>query len=203
MEWKPLNYLGTEMYTQWQDALADEEVRRVESEKRQELRRVRKEERLQRELAKVAEDALRSNKKKPSSKRDMMSHPPKSVIVDRDSGEPSPSEDGASSLGRTAAAGQKSSSPMVSPMGRGGGGGMKRRIFNRWTIKRTLSSEKLEVGEPEKTTSSSGTGLPLSPSMPIIAHSAAALQQLDDDGGNDSDNEAKSIAAASDSALQF
>jgi len=46
LEWSPVNYLGSEMYNQWQEALAMEEERRKERERRRERQRRRKEERL-------------------------------------------------------------------------------------------------------------------------------------------------------------
>lgn len=43
LEWTPRTYLGNSMYEQWQDALADEEQRRVDRARRRERRRLKKE----------------------------------------------------------------------------------------------------------------------------------------------------------------
>ena len=52
LEWNPARYLGTEMFEQWQIALATEEERSAARKKRREKRHVRKQRRLQRELQK-------------------------------------------------------------------------------------------------------------------------------------------------------
>jgi hypothetical protein len=46
LEWSALDYLGSEMYAQWQDALSNEEKRRQERERRRDIARLRKEEQL-------------------------------------------------------------------------------------------------------------------------------------------------------------
>jgi hypothetical protein len=46
LEWNPRNYLGSEMWNAWQDALEDEEWRKRDRERRREMKRKRKEERL-------------------------------------------------------------------------------------------------------------------------------------------------------------
>jgi hypothetical protein len=46
LEWRPLRYLGTEMYNQWQDCLITDERRREEREQRREYRRAKKERKL-------------------------------------------------------------------------------------------------------------------------------------------------------------
>jgi hypothetical protein len=46
LEWRPVRYLGTEMYNQWQDCLITAERRREEREQRREYRRAKKERKL-------------------------------------------------------------------------------------------------------------------------------------------------------------
>jgi hypothetical protein len=46
LEWNPLDYLGSEMCAQWQEALSNEEKRRQERERRRGIARLRKEEQL-------------------------------------------------------------------------------------------------------------------------------------------------------------
>lgn len=64
LEWNPLEYLGSEMYGQWQDALSDEEERRQERERRRELARLRKEERLLSLHLELENKVLRRNNEK-------------------------------------------------------------------------------------------------------------------------------------------
>ena len=46
LEWNALNYLGSTMYNQWQDALADEEERRLKRERRRDASRKNNEDRI-------------------------------------------------------------------------------------------------------------------------------------------------------------
>jgi len=46
LEWQALSYLGSDMYSQWQDCLLKEETRRQEREQRREIRRARNERKL-------------------------------------------------------------------------------------------------------------------------------------------------------------
>jgi hypothetical protein len=46
LEWSALDYLGSEMYAQWQEALSSEEKRRHERERRRDIAQLRKEEQL-------------------------------------------------------------------------------------------------------------------------------------------------------------
>lgn len=60
LEWSPLSYLGPEMYSQWQDTLDDEELRREAQKKREERRLERKDRKLlqlQRERLQQENDA--------------------------------------------------------------------------------------------------------------------------------------------------
>ena len=52
LEWNPALYLGTEMFEQWQEAVATEEERTTARAQRREARHVRKQRRIQRELQK-------------------------------------------------------------------------------------------------------------------------------------------------------
>lgn len=76
LEWNPALYLGTEMFEQWQGAVATEEGLTTARKKRREVRHVRKQRRIQRELQKevirskqqiIAEKRVKSNSKGKSS----------------------------------------------------------------------------------------------------------------------------------------
>lgn len=67
LEWSSVNYLGDEMYRQWQDALKDEEDRRKERERRRELQRKRKQQQLLNLHIEIENDLLRRHNKEGSN----------------------------------------------------------------------------------------------------------------------------------------
>ena len=60
--WDPLRYLGGQMYGYWQQALVEEELQRIEHDKRIELRRKRREKKKLRQLERELEAANRREK---------------------------------------------------------------------------------------------------------------------------------------------
>jgi hypothetical protein len=73
LEWNPRNYLGEEMYDQWQESLADEEERRKERERRREIRRQRKEEELLNLHFEIENDRFRRQNDKEDNSGDNLS----------------------------------------------------------------------------------------------------------------------------------
>lgn len=69
LEWNPALYLGTEMFEQWQDALAEEERRKVARDKRREIRRAKRKRRLQIELEKEVIRGKQQEKEKEKMRR--------------------------------------------------------------------------------------------------------------------------------------
>jgi Cyclin, N-terminal domain len=184
LEWSPLDYLGSAMYVQWQEVLADEEERRVKREKRLESRRKRKGERLLNLHIEIENEVLRRKTERHTTSGGGSS----------DEGQKKPSE---SDL-----------LPLKSPTKKGV---TDRRIklFNRFAMRRSVSQERLSdrgrqaVSVTVQRSRSGSTGrLPLSPSMPTLstAFSDTGIVAIDiPEINNDSD--ASSIGLPDDEGI--
>lgn len=156
LEWNPRNYLGEEMYLQWQSSLKDEEKRREERERRKELQRHRKEEELLNLHIEIENEVMRRKAaKKDEDNSDNVGSPGGKPPVASDSSSPNKS--------------RKSS-------------GIK--LFHRFGMRRIVSQERLStmpqsdhpLGTNQQATTkirpgkrgSGKLGIPLSPSMPMM-----------------------------------
>lgn len=180
LEWSPLDYLGSAMYSQWQDVLADEEERRVKRERRLEVSRKQKEERLL-TLHIEIENEVRKRK------------------TERQTSDGCSSDD---------AKKKPSDSSLMSPKKKVGQE-RRMKLFNRFAMRRSVSTERLsERGRLLETSAadhhrSVSTGrLSQSPSMPTIstAFSDTGIVAIDiPDTNNDSD--ASSIGVQHDEGI--
>lgn len=186
LEWSPLDYLGSAMYSQWQEALADEEERRVKRERRLDVRRQQTEEQLLNFRIEIGNEVLR-----------------------RKTAERQTSSSGASDDGQKQ---QKLADllPPKSPMKKVVGTSERRmKLFNRFGMRRSISQERLSEREGRLMTPatdhqrSGSTGrLPLSPSMPTIAtaFSDTGIVAIDIPDIND-DSDASSIGLQHDEGI--
>jgi hypothetical protein len=189
LEWSPLQYLGPEMHSQWQNSLDDDDLRRKAHQKRKEQRRERKE----RKLLKLQRERLQSDEKQRDSDDDTLSEKPSHH-------EDEPEDSVKDSPSRTFVTGKKSG-----PM----------NFLLR--LKKISSVEKLEkLVEPARHAesehirgSSKVREKPLirSPSLPVIMRRRSndtndAHVAIDINEENDADDES-SAGAVSDGALMF
>jgi hypothetical protein len=208
--WSPLQYLGPEMYSQWQKSLDDEDLRRKAHEKRKEQRRERNE----RKLLKLQREHLHSDENQQDSDVDTLSEKPlRHEDEPEDIVKDSPSRTSVSPS-RTGVIGKKSG-----PM----------NFLLR--LKKISSADKLEkLAEPRLTDTDHPRGrsrgsekeLKRSPSLPVIirrlsndgsgAHVAIDINEendaseahvaIDINEENDADDES-STGAIGDGALMF
>ena len=183
LEWNPLDYLGTTMYSQWQKALAEEEERRAKRERKHEAQRKRKEAQLLNLHIEIENEYRRQSERRNSS--DSFEELPKNttdhdVKVDKDDVELTTVES------QQVAAKKK--------------GGTERRIklFNRFArpVKRSLSHERIAELEHQPmvlTTSTEvsaagrrSTGIKSTPSMPSLPTVAIDVPatNMDTDGAS-------------------
>jgi hypothetical protein len=189
LEWSPLTYLGPEMYSQWQESLNDDDLRRKEHEERKEQRRARKERKLlkkQRERLQLENDA-----KERDSDVDTLSEKQKQPSHEDEADDSVKAQQGDDSPSRASLAGKK-----IGPM----------NFLLR--LKKNTSTEKLEklVGrnvDSEHRYSVREKIMPRSPSLPLLARrpsgdaiDAHVAINIKDDADDES-------SAVSDGALIF
>jgi hypothetical protein len=168
LEWNIRDYLGVEMYNQWQQALADEEERKAKRERRKEVRRQRKEERLLNLHIEIENEVLRRK-------------------AERKSSQGSESDENATKRRKSDTALMIKSDTDLMPSSsskdkKGPTSVLERRrikLFDRFALRRSASHERLMVERNhhqmattehrEQRRRNSGSGIKMSPSMPSIA----------------------------------
>jgi hypothetical protein len=155
LEWNPHDYLGSTMYNQWQEALADEEERRIKRERRQETKRKRKQERLLNLHIEIENEVIRRKNERRESVSDEEPHVKE---IQTEATESTGKED------------LQASAPTKSKLKKG------IKLFNPFGMKRSASQERFTdrmqsamVHQPTRRRSSGAGGMTLSPSMPAIA----------------------------------
>lgn len=176
--WSPLSYLGPDMYSQWQESLADEARRRAEHEARKEARRERKE----RKLLRLQREALQQETNDKQRETDSMyesniqSDVSVSMITD-DASSPSRSQ---SVHGRK----------------------IKMKLFHRLALKRNTSMEKL-AGHPaaasEHIPKQQIKTMTRSPSLPVFTGEPHVAIDIEEHENCDD----ASVSAVSDGGLMF
>ena len=150
LEWNPRTYLGEEMYNHWQDALEEEDRRRTERERRKELLRHRKEQRIVNLHLELESELLRRKSE-----------------AETDGGEENARQSPQETRGR----------PTDSPM-KTKKGGIK--LLHRFGMRRSVSQERIDLlsQSEHKTIVQSpigarkarrNVGLPTSPSLPALS----------------------------------
>ena len=123
LELNPAEYLGVTMYSQWQEALATEEEHRQRRERRQEARRKRKEE----QLLNVIENEVLRRKTERNSSGSEGGHEPAEANKAASPEEPA-----------------KPKKKIVIPS--------RIKLFNRFALRRSLSSDRLHSSDREPDT---------------------------------------------------
>ena len=190
LEWSPLKYLGPEMYSQWQESLDDDIVRRKEHEERTERRRARKERKL---LKKQRERLqLENGAKERDSDMDTLSEKQKQPGHEDEAEDSVQAQQVDDSPSRASLAGKK-----IGPM----------NFLLR--LKKNLSADRLEkLAEPNAESDDRYTVrkkvIARSPSLPVLArrHSGDATAAHVAININDEDY-ADESSAVSDGALMF
>ena len=190
LEWNQLDYLGTTMFKQWQETLADEEERRAKRERRREARRKRKEEQLLNLHIEIENEYRRKNERKESGGGSDID-----AALETKKGKERPPE------------GRVTKKKI----------GVERRIrlFNR--LRKSVSQERLANAENDQHLASTaheatprmrstGIGIHVSPSMPTIAtafshDTGTGIVAIDIPIQNDAADDASSIGA--DSGIRF
>jgi Cyclin, N-terminal domain len=130
LEWSPLDYLGSTMYTHWQNALVDEEERRVKLERRRELKRKQNEERLLNLHIEIENEVMRRKTERQAS--DLSDARDESAMEDVEQFDPK------------AASGNPSFSPPKSPKKTTLPNERRLKLFNRFAARRSVSTDRLE-----------------------------------------------------------
>jgi hypothetical protein len=151
LEWNILDYLGTAMYTQWQDTLVDEEERRLKRERRKETRRKEKEERILNLHFEIETEVLKRKTERARSNGSDESPTKK----------PEPENVRKSELDVSETQSTIKKDRRI-------------KLFNRFALRRAVSQERIdlpdiETAEPKVRRRKSDNGrLALSPSMPSL-----------------------------------
>jgi hypothetical protein len=167
LEWNIRDYLGVEMYNQWQQALADEEERKAKRERRKEVRRQRKEERLLNLHIEIENEVLRRKAERKSSQGSESDENAKrrksdTALMIKSDTELMPSSSSKDKKGPTSVLERR-----------------RIKLFDRFALRRSASHERLmeernhhqlaTTEHREQGRRNSGSGIKMSPSMPSIA----------------------------------
>ena len=146
LEWNPSHYLGPVMWEQWQDALDEEERRKREKTRKEEIKRQRKEERLLNLQLELENEVLRRQNPSSGDRRSSkVTSGPRMEHRDRNSQD---SEKQARSNTTVA-------------------GGLK--MFNPFGMRKSRSTSRLESEEGNTSPPSIPRILPVSSSLPMLA----------------------------------
>ena len=194
LEWNVLNYLGSTMYNQWQDALADEEERRLRRERRRDASRKNNEDRIRSFRFQFRNEQSRENTAtaETDSENDILNHTANdNTTADKGTNTSSkPTVDGPNEVPSKSPARSKPTTLSSTDHAN-----RRIKLFNRFSLGRSASTEHLEGGtttanmvatKPNTRGSVRSTDkepvLPLhtSPSMPNFLRSSSSLLPRED-----------------------